>query len=471
MKESKLTRSVVDFALSLRYQDLPIDVVKVAKRCLLDGLAVAIAGSEQPSMKILASFIQNIEGKEEAGVIGDSKRRMPAHLAALWNGFAGHVMDWDDTQLAEGPGRVYGLLLHPTTPPLSACLAISELIKSETGNAIDGKTFLTAFVAGSESGCKIAEAINPDHYIQGFHTSGTIGTFSAAVAVSKLLGFSSSKMAATIGLSASMASGIRAGFGTMTKPFHVGRASENAVTAALLVKKGFTASTEGLDGEWGYLAVAGRGGEPERIIGRLGNPFTMVSPGISIKPYPCGVLTHPTMDAMLYIMRDNKLSHDNIEEVKVVAGRNVLGPIRYEVAQNELEAKFSFPFLLSAIILRGKAGKAEFTEDFVRSDSCQQMQKRIRTQLDPEIEKMGLDRILSRLDVTTSQGPTITRWADEKYRGGPNNPLSDIELEDKFRDCASGLLSEEKMDQVINRIWNIDEESDVTEILKYMSWL
>ncbi len=269
-----LTREAAEFAANLKYEDIPAEALHIAKRCILDGLAVMLGGSEQECIDVAERYIRNTGGNAQSRVIGDASLKVPAQLAAFWNGLAGHAMDWDDTQLAEGPGRPYGLLTHPTIPPLASCLAISDML-----GGIDGKTFLTAFVAGFEVECKVAEAINPDHYNLGFHTSGTIGTFASAVAASKLLGFDADQIAQAIGGAASMAAGIRANFGTMGKPMHVGRSSENGVTAALLVKEGFTFNTEALDGKWGYLAIAGRGGEPELVLGRFGNPFSITSPG------------------------------------------------------------------------------------------------------------------------------------------------------------------------------------------------
>ena len=213
-----------------------------------------------------------------------------------------------------------------------------------------------------------------------------------------------------------MASGIRAGFGTMTKPLHVGRAAENGVTAALLARHGLSSNHEALDGRWGYLAIAGPGGEPEMVRDRIGAPHSMLSPGVSIKPYPSGVLTHPSMDAMLFLMRETGISAQDVESVTLHAGSNVLGPIRYRIAKTELEGKFSFAFLLSAIVLAGKAGKAEFTDEFVSSAACQDMQARIETRFSPEIEAMGWDRIRSKIEVVTKDGRTFERWADENYR-------------------------------------------------------
>jgi 2-methylcitrate dehydratase PrpD len=169
-------------------------------------------------------------------------------------------------------------------------------------------------------------------------------------------------------------------------------------------------------------------------------------------------------------MQENGLAPEDIESVRLRAGHNVLGPIRFGVARTELEGKFSFAFLLSAIILRGRAGKAEFTDQFVSSAECQAMQERIETEFDPEIEAMGWERIRSRIDVRTKDGRTITRWADENYRGSPHNPLSDAELEGKFRDCAAGLLNEDRLARIFGAVWAIETLGDVGELLDLLSW-
>jgi 2-methylcitrate dehydratase PrpD len=350
-------------------------------------------------------------------------------------------------------------------PPLAAGLAVADML-----GGVDGPAFLAAFLAGFEVECKLAEAINPEHYIRGFHTSGTIGTFGAAVCAARLLGFDASGIARSIGLAASMAAGIRANFGTMGKPMHVARAAENGVTAALLVGEGFTADEDALDGRWGYLAIAGPGGEPDLVRGRFGNPHAIVSPGVSIKPYPSGVLTHPSMDAMAKMMRAHRLAADDIDTVTLYAADNILHPIRFALATTALEGKFCMAFLLAAIIVAGRAGKAEFSDAFVRAPAVQAMQRRIRTQYDPEIDALGHDRIRSRLEVATRDGRRLVEWADENYRGGPHNPLSDAELEGKFRDCASGILDERRCRQVFDFVWSLEERADVTAVLDLLDW-
>lgn len=460
-----LTAQASEFAVNLSFNDISDEALHLAKRCVLDGLAVMLAGSEQDCIDVAERFIRNTGGNPHSRVVGDASLKIPAHLAAFWNGLAGHAMDWDDTQLAEGPGRPYGLLTHPTIPPLAASLSIADML-----GGIDGEAFLTAFVAGFEVECKIAEAINPDHYNFGFHTSGTIGTFASAVAAAKLLGFDQAQTARAIGGAASMAAGIRANFGSMGKPMHVGRSSENGVTAALLVAEGFTFNEEALDGQWGFLEVAGRGGDIDLVLDRFGNPFSIVTPGISIKPYPSGVLTHPSMDAIKFLMDENNLVAGDVEKVTLYAANNILHPIRFRIAKSELEGKFCMAFLLSAMIISGKAGKSEFTNEFVLSEPVQTMQQRVFTEYDPMIDAMGQDRIRSRVEVDTRDGRHFTKWADENYRGSPHNPLSDKELEGKFRDCAQGLLTQNRSQAVFEFIWSLEDQIEAVKIYDLLDW-
>ena len=219
----------------------------------------------------------------------------------------------------------------------------------------------------------------PDHYKKGFHTSGTVGTFGAAVAAAKLLDLSAEQVAHTLAIAASSASGIRVSFGSMTKPLHVGRAAQNGVVAAELAARGFTGGKDALDPPWGFFQTFSHGGgyDRARIVGVLGNPHTIVSPGVSIKPYPCGVLGHPTMDAMRRLVIGSDVKPETIKAIRVRAGSNILNPLRYETASNELEAKFCPAFMVSAIALRRKAGIREFNDEFVRSSPVQALMRKV----------------------------------------------------------------------------------------------
>jgi 2-methylcitrate dehydratase PrpD len=458
--ETAVTSEIAEFVSNLKYGALPSEAVRIAKRCVVDGLGVILAGSSQSCTQAVLKTCKDLSNAGRSTAFGISPVKYPPTIAALVNGTAGHAMDWDDTQLSTTPDRIFGLLTHPTIPPLSACLALAESLE-----AISGKDFLTAFLAGFEVECKIAEAIYPTHYKQGFHSSGTIGVFGSAMAASKLLGLDTTKIRHALGMAASMGSGIRVNFGTMTKPLHVGMAAQNGVMAALLAREGYEANLSALDGTWGFFQVQGGGFDLDRISGHLGNPYTIVDPGVSVKPYPCGSLTHPSMDAMLALVVENDIQPDDIQEVVLFAGTNILNPIRYETANDELEAKFCMPFLLAAIAISRKAGSKEFTKDFVLSPQVRSMMKRIRTQFDPEIEAKGWDKMRSRVEVTLRDGTKLVREAGG-YRGGPDLPLSDEELQAKFNDCAEEILSSQARQEIIATITSLDSVKDVRKLTK-----
>jgi 2-methylcitrate dehydratase PrpD len=390
--------------------------------------------------------------------------RVPAPVAARVLGTAGHAHDWDDSQVSTDPAHVYGLLTHPTIPPLTSALVMAQKL-----GGVDGKRFMLAFLIGFEVECKISEWMLPQHYLRGMHSSGTVGTFGAYAAAAKLLGLNTDQLRSGFGIAASFAAGIRCNFGTMTKPLHVGRAAENGVTAALLAARGFTGDPDALDGPWGFYAVQGGGVRAEKVSQGFGKTWTIVEPGVSIKPYPCGVLTHPTIDLMLKLVTEHDVKPDDIESVKVYAGTNILNPIRYPIAANHLQAKFSLPAALAMIALTHKAGKREFSDEFVGSTSMQTMQRRISTELDPKIEKMGFDKMRSRIAIRLKNGRTVEGWADERYRGGPENPLSDIDLEAKVRSCCDGILHEKAQSKLIGAARSITQLTDASRFMQIMN--
>jgi 2-methylcitrate dehydratase PrpD len=460
----KITDEVVTFVATTAFSNFPAEEIRIAKRCVLDGLGLMLAGSNQDCTRIVREFSRENGQGSGATAFGNDSVKLSAALAALVNGTAGHAMDWDDTQLSTTPDRTFGLLTHPTIPPLAASLAVAEM-----RGGVSGRDFLTAFVTGFEVECKIAESIRPEHYEKGFHSSGTVGTFGAAVAAAKLIGLERLQLHHLLGMTASMASGIRANFGTMTKPLHVGRAAQNGVTAALLAQGGFEADPDGLDGPWGFFQVFGRGADSERIVNKLGNPYSIIEPGVSVKPYPCGSLTHPSIDAMRAIVMESDLRPDDIQEVVLYAGNNILNPIRYTTAENELQAKFCMPFLLAAIVISRKAGVQEFTHAFVHSQDVRTLMQRIRTEFDPAIEAKGYDKMRSRVEVTLKNGKKIVRDADDRYRGGPENPLSDDELKEKFTDCSQSIVSDSTREEIVKTVFKLEDLPNIDSLIALLS--
>ena len=461
----RVTAAVVDFMSRARWKDFPAEAVAIAKRCIIDGLGVMLAGSTQDAGHILREYIRGTDARSESTAFGPAAFRTGAASAALLNGTSGHALDWDDTQLATTADRIFGLLTHPTIPPLAAALAIGERQR------VSGKVLLEAFLTGFEVECKISEAIHPSHYMKGFHSSGTVGTFGAMTAAAKLLGLDANQIEHALAITASMASGIRVNFGSMTKPLHVGRASQNGVIAAELASKGFTGGRQGLDPPWGFFQVFshGDGFDADRIVGKLGNPHTIVWPGVSIKPYPCGVLGHPTMDAMRRLVMKNDVKPEQIKAIRVRAGSNILNPLRYAIARNELEAKFCPAFMVSAIALRRKAGIHEFNDEFVQSAPVQQMMAKVERVLDADIEAKGWEKIRSTVEVDLRDGRTLVEHADERYRGGPDLPFTREELYEKFSDCASLVLPESAIEETFGLVESLESVSDVGELVRVLS--
>ncbi len=457
------TDALTAFITKTTLADIPSDVVAQAKRCLVDGFGVVLAGSTVKGTQIVRDYVKSVGDRREATAIGEGSMMTTAAHAALLNAASGHAMDYDDTQLSTTPDRTFGLLTHPTVPALAAALAVAERRHAS------GAAFLEAFLIGFEVECKIAEAIDPAHYNKGFHSTGTIGTFAGAAAAAKLMNMPAPQVRHMLTIASSMSSGVRVNFGSMTKPLHSARAAENGVLSAEYASRGFTGGDDGLDGQWGFFQVFGGGVDLDRLIPVLGKPYTMVNPGSSFKPYPCGSLSHPTMDAMLTAIVDHDIKPEQVRAVRVRAGSNVLDPLRYKIATNELEAKFSLPFLMASLIVRRKAGVREFTDEFVKSAPVQQMMPRVTNIFDPKIEAQGFDKIRSVVEIDLADGRTIVQAADERYRGGPDKPFTPAELRGKFADCAQLTMTAGRIAKAVETIEAVDRLKDVGELIKALA--
>ncbi len=441
-----VTHELVKFVTETRYADLPAETIEIAKRCIVDGMACIMAGSVEPAPGILRGLATETGGAEQARTLGRSSMRVPVQLAAQINGMSGHALDYDDTALSEESDR--SVLIHPTMQPLCACLALGEHLGSSA------EDILTAFVLGFEVEVKIAESINAEHFTggRGFHTSGTIGIFGATIAACKLLGLNYTQITNAMGIASTMSAGVGANHGTMSKPLNMSRAAENGVTAALFASRGMTGPNNALEAGRGFFEAFGGGYDPDKIIGRMGNPWAIIYPGTSIKPYPSGVVGHPGMDTMKKLVEKHDIQPDDVESIQVRTGANVItpGPLRIPHANTELEAKFCVAFQMAAVVLRRKAGLTEFSDAFVQSPECQAMQKRVTSELDPEIVAMGKGVIVARITLTTKDGQTFYEESDRFYRGGPKNPLTWEEVSEKFRDASAGVLSAQAMEDFLS---------------------
>jgi 2-methylcitrate dehydratase PrpD len=462
-KTPGLTNYVGTFVTQTKYQEIPAEVIELGKKSILDALGLALAGSRAESGSISRKYVEQAgvcNGK--ATVIGSAQRTSP-RFAALLNGISIHADDFDDTQLAAAKDRVYGLLMHPTVPVLPAIFALAEQ------RAVTGKEWMLAYQVGAEVECKIAEAISPRHYQDGFHTTGTCGPFGSAAACAKLLKFDLPATLKTFGLAASQSGGLRENFGTMTKPFQAGHAAESGLVSAELVALGWTAAEQILEADRGFFHASGGSYDPSAIMDRLGKPWTFASPGVSLKPYPSGSLTHPAMTELARLIEVNKLQAAQVEKIDIGANHNMTTTLLHHQPKTGLEAKFSMEFCLAVLLLERKAGLGQFSDKVVQRSDVQEMIRRINFYVDPEAENAGFDKMTSILKVHLRDGRMITGRA-EFARGSPANPMSFDEAATKFRGCAEfAEWPKAKTEQIIALTKSLEAATDMSALSPLLS--
>lgn len=424
-----LTREVARFILATSLADIPPAVIEAGKKSILDGLGLALSGSVATSGRIVETYLRSLGlGPGPATVIG-TNLRVAARFAAFANAVAIHADDFDDTQLAVAKDRVYGLLTHPTAPCLPAALANAEMLDRS------GSEAMLAYHVGLEVECKIAEAIDPRHYQAGFHATATCGPFAAAAASAKLRGFDLDQTLRALSIAGSQSAGLRENFGTMTKPFHAGRAAEAGVVAAEFSALGWTAADSILEAPRGFFSAAGGGYDMDAISGKLGNPWTFAFPGISIKPHPSGSLTHPGMTEMLHMIGKHNITAEMVDSVDVGTNRNMPNALIHHHPQNELQAKFSMEFCMAILLLEGKAGLAQFTDETVRRADVKAAMDKIKFHVHPQAEAAGYDKMTTIIDIHLKDGRTVSGRADFG-KGSPADPMNYDEVAEKFRGCA-----------------------------------
>jgi len=462
-RDTALTSEVARFAVRTKASQIPRDVMHHGKRSLLDGLGLALAGNAAESGHIVRSYLKTLGLPLDRGatVIGTALK-VPPRFAAFANGIAIHADDYDDTQLAVAKDRVYGLLTHPTAPALPAVLALAERDRRS------GLDLLAAYQIAVEVETKLAEAINPRHYADGFHSTATFGVVGAAAGSARLLGLDAVQTAQALSLGASQAAGLRENFGTMTKPFHPGRSAESGVMAAELIRLGWSAAPDALEAKRGFFNAAGGGYDPRAIHGKLGKPWTFAMPGVSIKPHPSGSLTHPGMGVMLDLVLKHDIRPAQVAKVSVGTNRHMPNTLIHRRPKNELQAKFSMEFCMAILLLERKAGLAEFTDAVVKRADVQRSIGLVDFGVHPQAEAAGYEKMTTIIDIKLKDGRTISGRADFG-KGSPANPMSDEEVANKFIECATwGGLPKTAAGKVIDLVFNLEKVRSTRELTRLL---
>jgi 2-methylcitrate dehydratase PrpD len=433
---SSVTAEVTRRAAALRFEDLPPDVVEVAKHCALDWFGVALAGAVEPVTRILRDQVLSEGGAPQAVLVG-SGQRVSRSQAALVNGAASHALDFDDVSSAMGG--------HPSVPVLPALLALAEDLD------LDGKAFLTAFVAGFEAECMVGRLMAPEHYSRGFHATGTVGTFGAAAACAAALDLTHDQWQTAFGIAGTQAAGLKSMFGTMCKPLHAGKAASNGLSAALLAQQGFTAHPEVLDVAQGFPATQTATPNPERALELQPDQFDLRD--VLFKFHAACYFTHSSIEGLLRLRETHGLRPEQIAEVELRVPPQHLAACNIPEPVTPLEGKFSLRFTSALALAGAQTTDRAFTAESVRDPALVSLRDRVRVTPDPRQENSHA----SQVRVTLATGDVLTDSVDMSIP----TPVADLprqweRLVTKFHGLADPVLGAERAAALLAAIKDLE---------------
>jgi 2-methylcitrate dehydratase PrpD len=435
---------------SLTFNKLPREAIHWAKVGILDTVGVTLAGAREDCTRI-------VEGIATRGVTGPSlifgSRRRTAPLeAALVNGTASHALDFDDMNNTLGG--------HPSVPILPALFALADEIGAS------GRDFLAAYVAGFETECKIGMGVHFYHYTKGWHPTATLGVFGAAAACAKLLKLSDDQTATALSIAASLAAGIKANFGTMVKPLHIGHCTRNGMFAALLARDGFSAGDRVFEHKQGFFNVFNGEGNYDagKILPAWAQPLDIVKPGIAIKQYPCCGSTHSALDAMLKLAREHKPATDDIERVDVWTHARRLEHTNRPEPKSDLDAKFSVQYCMTRALLDRRISIEHFEGRAYEEPAVRKLMPRVHAAPYTTAQFPADNHFGAEVKIALRGGKVLSAKVDQPFGRTSDNPLPAGLLKEKFEDCAARALSREQTTSVYSAIQGLENLQDVREL-------
>jgi len=450
------TKNLASFCVNFKTRNLTRALIEKTKTVILDYLGVALGGSTKDSSGMIASFVKEMGGSEDSTLIGFGGK-VPSPNAALANGTMTHTLELDDTHDASST--------HPCAPVVSASLAVGEK------ENVDGKTFITSVVLGYEVMTRIGIALNPAmHYMRGFHPTGTCGPFATAAAAGKILGLDEKQMSSAFGIAGSQAGGLKEFLteGTWTKRLHAGLAARSGVTSALLAQRGYTGPSTVIEGENGFLRAYSSEYDVSKLTDGLGREFAIM--GTSLKPYACGKYLHASIEATIELAKEYDLRPENVKEITVnlspVAMSNVITEPEHEI-RRVVDAQFSIPYSVAVSLVKRRAFIDEYSEKGIKDEVVLKLAKRVRVVPEPRFEEIFQTAFPAKVTIQTVDGKTYEKLVSV-IKGDPEKPLSQTELEEKFRTLASMAISEEKMSKIIGVVRALERLKDIKELTELL---
>jgi 2-methylcitrate dehydratase PrpD len=437
-----LTRQFAAFVADADYEDLSDEARKAARRGVLDWLGCALAGSRHPTVDILMRTLAVLGSSETVPVLGRNVR-LGLLEAALANGQMGHVLDFDDTHMG-------GVILHASSPILSALLAVAQT------RTISGRELMIAYALGFEAGVRAGQAA-PLHHAGGWHLTGTLGTIAAGVAVAKALGLDAVRVTNAMALAATQAAGMQQNRGTMAKSLHAGKAASNGLLAALLAENGYDGSDEILEGRRGFCRIYSSETNEAALLDQLGSRWEILRNGH--KPYACGVVLHPTIDAMIALGRQV----DDVAAVRKVELR--VNPAAVSITgvtnpRSGLKSKFSLTYTASVSFLDRAAGIEQFSNDRTERGDVPAFSVLVDVVAD---EHLARDQASA--TVWLADGTSFAHRV-EHASGTADNPMSDAALRAKFLANATPVIGADAAARLCDAVDRLDRMTDVSELTR-----
>ena len=458
-KDEGITRQVARFSAQLSYEDLSPEVVDWAKYLCLDFAGVTLAGSTTPSAKAAVKAIAGLGRPGPSPIIGTSQRVLPEY-AAMANGTAFHSIELDDVNNESS--------LHPGVVAYPTALAMADVVP------VDGKTFITAIVAGYDVMVRLGRALKPsEHYARGFHPTGTCGAFGAATVASRILGLGDDTFAQALGIAGSQASGSMEFLaqGAWTKRLHPGWASHSGIWAGLLARAGYLGPTTIIEGRDGFLH--GYSGDPDAnsVLLGLGDEFQITRTGI--KPHSCCRYKQGPIDCLLELRDQHGLVPEEIEEVRIgvlSAGYNIICSPEMEKLnpQSVVDMQFSMPFGAAVALLYGQASLEEYATGVAQRPEVRDMMARVHSIIDPELDVMFPKHWPAWAEVLTRDGREL-RSEITFPKGDPENALTWEEMRQKFTTLSASVIPKAQQQRVTEAVEDLENMSDLRELASLLT--
>jgi 2-methylcitrate dehydratase PrpD len=433
-----------------------------ATRHIIDYIGVTLAGmSTEPVRRARDGLAVGMPaaGSGHGGLVlgeGDA-RRMPVEWAIFFNTMAGHIHDFDDDETLLS-------IAHVTVPVTAAAWTLGE------AKGVSGDVIVAAYVTGVEAMMRLGQMVNPEHYRQGWHSSTTLGVFGSAVASAIVLGFDEDQLLNALRFAASMAAGMRTSFGSDAKSLQLAQGARNGYTAALFAGAGLIASEGMLFGSGGFVALYHGG--TERIgaaVAAIGQPAGLLTPGVTIKAFPCCTATHTAIEATLMLTQEHAIAWPDIEQIVVTMGSDLPSVLIYDRPRTGLEAKFSMRYCAAAAARFGRMGIDEFTDAATQDSAVQTMLDRTIVNVDHDTHRPSVGLADHAHVAITMKHGAVFQHQFPYTLGSVQRPISNERLSEKFLACASPAIGETQARALCASLFALADATDIAVFVRAMS--